>query len=147
MSAGTIRNLAFPIVAAVTLVSFACVGCASSAERTSQSSGGHPRARLTVTTWRNGDKGMLALGGGRLIIGRDGCIGLQRLDRSGQFLLRWPAGTTLSPDGRAVVGGQHGTRMAFGSVVSLGGGFGGAKVPSYCDSALWSATFEVQQPL
>lgn len=105
-------------------------------------------AHLVVTSWRNGDDAMLALRSGVLIKQPDGCVGLGALEgsKSTPILLRWPAGTRLSEDGKAVVG-LSGKRFAFDSVVGVGGGFGLVTVPSECDSSLWGGVYDVQEPL
>ena len=105
-------------------------------------------AHLIVTSWRNGDDAMLAQYSGVLIKQSDGCVGLGALNdpKSKPKLLRWPAGTRLSEDGKAIVG-LSGKRLAFDSVVGLGGGFGNVSVPSECDSPLWGGVYDVQQPL
>jgi hypothetical protein len=105
-------------------------------------------AHLSVTSWRNGDDAMLAQYSGVLITQSDGCVGLGATEgsKSKPVLLRWPAGTRLSEDGKAVVG-LSGKRFAFDSVIGLGGGFGHVPVPSECDSTLWGRIFYVQQPL
>ncbi|MET3934129.1 hypothetical protein ABIE00_002175 [Arthrobacter sp. OAP107] len=91
---------------------------------------------------------MLAQYSGVLIKQSDGCLGLGALNdpKSKPKLLRWPAGTRLSEDGKAVVG-LSGKRLAFDLVVGLGGGFGNVSVPSECDSSLWGGVYDVQQPL
>jgi hypothetical protein len=91
---------------------------------------------------------MLALRSGVLIKLSDGCVGLRAPDgsKSKPILLRWPAGTRLSEDGKAVVG-SSGKRLAFDALVGLGGGFGLVTVPSECDSSLWGGVYDVQQPL
>ena len=63
-------------------------------------------AHLIVTSWRNGDDAMNALKSGVLIKQADGCVGLGAPEgsKSKPVLLRWPAGTRLSEDGKAVVG-------------------------------------------
>lgn len=55
---------------------------------------------------------------------------------------RWPAGTKLSDDGRAVVG-ESGKRIEFGSEVGLGCGFKCVPLPAECDGARWSGTYDV----
>lgn len=91
---------------------------------------------------------MLALRSGVLIKQSDGCVGLRAPDgsKSKPILLRWPAGTRLSEDGKAVVG-SSGKFIAFDALVGLGGGFGLVTVPSECDSSLWGGVYDVQQPL
>lgn len=105
-------------------------------------------AHLIVTSWRNGYDAMLAQYSGVLIKQSDGCVGLGALNnpKSKPVLLRWPAGTRLSEDGKAVVG-LSGKRFAFDASVGLGGGFGHVSVPSECDSSLWGGVYDVQQPL
>lgn len=105
-------------------------------------------AHLIVTSWRNGDDAMNALRSGVLLKQSDGCVGLGAHNdpKSKPALLRWPAGTRLSEDGKAVVG-LSGKRLAFDSVVGVGGGFGHVSVPSECDSSLWSGVYDVQEPL
>jgi hypothetical protein len=124
---------------------FAC--SAGSADGPLPASSSPAAAHLIVTDWRNGDDAMLALEHGVLIVQSDGCVGLRTRDpKSKPKLLRWPAGTHLSEDGRAVVG-SSGERFAFDTEVEFGGGYGGVPVPSECDSSLWAGVFEVQQPL
>ncbi|MBT2520010.1 hypothetical protein [Arthrobacter sp. ISL-28] len=105
-------------------------------------------AHLIVTSWRNGDDAMLAQNSGTLTKLSDGCVGLRALNdpKSKPVLLRWPAGTRLSEDGKAVVGSSS-KRFAFDSVVGPGGGFGHVSVPSECDSSLWGGVYDVQEPL
>lgn len=105
-------------------------------------------ALLIVTSWRNGDDAMNALRSGVLMKQSDGCVGWRAPDgsKSKPVLLRWPAGTRLSEDGKAVVG-SSGKRFAFDSLTGLGGGFGQVSVPSECDSSLWSGVYDVQEPL
>lgn len=89
---------------------------------------------------------MLAQQSGVLIMLSDNCVGLRVPDKSKPKLLRWPAGTSLSEDGKAVVG-SSGTHFALGAETGFGGGFGLVSVPSECDSSLWGGVFDVQQPL
>lgn len=105
-------------------------------------------AHLIVTSWRNGDDAMLAQYSGILITQSDGCVGLGARDgsKSKPVLLRWPAGTRLSQDGKAVEG-SSGKRFAFDTEVGFGGGFGHIPVPPECDPSLWGRIFDVQQPL
>jgi hypothetical protein len=104
---------------------------------------------LIVTGWRNGDDAMLAQHSGVLIAQPDGCVGLAGSDgsRSNPVLLRWPAGTRLSEDGKAVVG-LSGKRLNFDTEVGLGGGFGHKSIPQECDPTSWDGgVYDVQQPL
>ncbi|MBD1544451.1 hypothetical protein G9E11_19850 [Arthrobacter sp. IA7] len=105
-------------------------------------------AHLIVTDWRNGDDAMLAQYSGVLIKQSDGCVGLgvPAGSKSRPILLRWPAGTSLAEDGKAVLG-LSGKRFAFDTVVGLGGGFGHVTVPPDCDSSMWGSVYDVQQPL
>ncbi|GLB67756.1 hypothetical protein [Arthrobacter mangrovi] len=92
---------------------------------------------------------MLALSGvGVLSKLADGCVGIRSPydPKSKPTLLRWPAGTYLAEDGKAVVG-LSGKRFAFDTEVEFGGGYAGVPVPPECDAALWDSVFEVQQPL
>lgn len=92
---------------------------------------------------------MLAQYSGVLIAQADGCVGLggSNGSRSHPILLRWPAGTRLSEDRKAVVG-LSGKRLAFDTEVGLGGGFGLVSVPPECDSSSWGGgVYDVQQPL
>lgn len=133
------------VVAAIALFTTGCGSTNASGSR-AQSIAPRVNPHLTVGAWRNGDEGMLALANGRLVVGRDGCVGLQALDASRQYVLRWPAGTHLSPDGTEVVGASGRVR-SLGKKTGFGGGFGGARLPAYCDPTLWSSTmFEVQEP-
>ncbi|MFJ5694139.1 hypothetical protein ACIP9X_09825 [Arthrobacter sp. NPDC093125] len=118
------------------------------AANTAPASSSPTAAHLIVTDWRNGDDAMLAQHSGVLITQSDGCVGLGVPDgkKSKPILLRWPAGTTLSEDGEAVVG-LSGKRFAFGTEIGLGGGFGQVTVPPDCDSTMWDSVYDVQQPL
>lgn len=106
-----------------------------------------PKAsHLMVGTWVNGNSAMLAARGGKLVAQQDGCVGLEVPGRPKPMLLRWPAGTVLSPDAKSVVG-KAGGRLVLGKDVSLGGGIGLTPVPPECDASKWVSVFEVQEPI
>jgi hypothetical protein len=139
----------FVIGIGVVFMGLNLAGCSlEPAANTAPTSSSPTAAHLIVTDWRNGDEAMNALRSGVLITDSDGCVGLGVPDGSASkpVLLRWPAGTSLSEDGKAVVG-LSGKRLAFGSVIGVGGGFGLVTVPSDCDSSLWGGVYDVQQPL
>lgn len=118
------------------------------AANTTPGSSSPTAAHLIVTDWRNGDDAMLAQYSGVLIKQSDGCVGLgvPAGSKSRPILLRWPAGTSLAEDGKAVLG-LSGKRFGFDTVVGLGGGFGHVTVPPDCDSTMWGSVYDVQQPL
>lgn len=137
-----------PVVAALAL-SFGLASCSQgSATDTvpTSATASAVSAHLIVTGWRNGDDAMLAQQSGVLIIQPDHCVGLRIPSKSKPVLLRWPEGTTLSEDGKAVVG-SSGKHFSFDTEVGFGGGYGLGTIPSECDSSMWSGVFEVQQPL
>lgn len=137
------------LIAAI-FASVILVGCAAESNGRAAANSQTPsavRPRLTLTDWRNGQDGMLAIRNGRLVVGRDGCVGIQPDGNPRPYVVRWPAGTRISADGSAVVGGQFGARLVFGKEIGVGGGYGGATLPRYCDARLWAGTFDVQQPL
>ncbi|MCZ2404206.1 hypothetical protein IV498_13710 [Paenarthrobacter sp. Z7-10] len=129
------------------ILPFGLTACSSGVDaNSSTNSSSTSTTHLVVTNWRNGDDGMLALHSGVLVKLPDGCVGMRDAAQSKPVLLRWRAGTALSADGTAVVG-SSGERFDFDSEIGMGGGFGGAPVPSECESSLWAGVYEIQQPL
>lgn len=141
------RRLTKTILGAVVLAAgLSLVACSQGDGRPVASAPSSQAIHLLVTNWRNGDDAMLSLRSGVLTKLADGCVGLRVSSESKLVLLRWPAGTRLSDDGKAVVG-SSGKRFAFGAEVGFGGGFGLVTVPTECDSSSWSGVFDIQQPL
>lgn len=140
--AGSITGLA--VIMGLNLAACSLEPVANTEPAPSSSSAVH----LIVTDWRNGDDAMLAQHSGVLITQSDGCVGLGVPEgkKSKPILLRWPAGTSLSEDGEAVVG-LSGKRFAFNTEIGLGGGFGHVTVPPDCDATKWGSVYDVQQPL
>lgn len=132
-------------VAVVSVVGLSLAGCARADARHVASVSSAPATHLVVTNWHNGDDAMLSLRAGVLTMLSDGCVGLANPSEK-PVLLRWPAGTRLSEDGKAVMG-PSGKRFAVDTEVGFGGGFGLVTVPSECDSSLWAGVFDIQQPL
>ena len=136
-----------PQVLAVSAVCLlALTGCTQSEEGAVKKTEAKPAPHLLVGDWKNGDDAMLAMRGGVLIVQDDGCVGMRPEGGGNPAVIRWPAGTRLAPDGKAVIG-KGGTRIEFGKVTAFGGGFAGKTLPAECDGALWGSVYELQDPI
>lgn len=133
------------------LLSAACGSTPDSTMPSPSSAGEAKRPHLTISTWRNGDDSILSLPGPAwLVIGDDGCVGVQWMNGQRPRVLRWPPGTRFSSDGRAVIGPASGRRFMIGGEIRVTVGLApGAndRLPSECDRNVWAVALDITQPL